>query len=51
MYDLGVVTHLAERGEGVAYVQDFIAKNQRRHGGLVAAQRRSVARRLWILPN
>lgn len=39
MYDLGVVTHLAERGEGVDYARDFIAKNQRRHGGLVGAQR------------
>lgn len=39
MYDLGVVTHLAEKGEGLACVQDFIAKNQRRHGGLVAAQK------------
>lgn len=39
MYDLGVVTHLAEKDEGVAFVQDFIAKNQRRHGGLVAAQK------------
>ena len=39
MFDLGVVTHLAEKGEGVAYVQDFIAKNQRRHGGLVSAQK------------
>ena len=39
MSDLGVGTHLAERGEGVDYVRDFIAKNQRRHGGLVGAQR------------
>lgn len=38
MYDLGIVTHLAEPGEGEAAVRDFIAKSDRRHAGLVSAR-------------
>lgn len=39
MFDLGIVTHLAEPGEGEAAVRDFIAKANRRHAGLVHARR------------
>ena len=39
MYDMGVVSHLAEPGGGVAAVRDYMAKSARRHGGLVAAKR------------
>lgn len=39
MYELGIVHQLAEPGEGLAAVRDFIAKSDRRHGGLVAARR------------
>ena len=35
MYELGLVHHLAENGEGVAACEDFIRKCQRRHPGLV----------------
>lgn len=39
MYELGIVHQLAEPGEGIAAVRDFIAKSDRRHGGLVNARR------------
>lgn len=39
MFDMGIVTHLAEPGEGEAAVRDFIAKSNRRHAGLVHARR------------
>jgi len=41
MYELGIVQHLAEPGEGEAAVRDFIAKSNRRHAGLVGARRAS----------
>lgn len=41
MYELGIVQHLAEPGEGEAAVRDFIAKSSRRHAGLVGARRAS----------
>jgi DSF synthase len=41
MYDLGIVTHLAEPGQGVAVVREFIHKSDRRHGGLVRSRRAS----------
>jgi DSF synthase len=41
MYDMGIVQHLAEPGEGEAAVRDFIAKSSRRHAGLVGARRAS----------
>lgn len=41
MYDLGIVHQLAEPGEGVAVVREFIAKSARRHAGLVGARRAS----------
>lgn len=39
MYDLGIVHQLAEPGEGIAAVRDFMQKSDRRHGGLVSARR------------
>jgi len=39
MYELGLVHHLAENGEGVAACEDFIRKCQRRHPGLVNARK------------
>ena len=39
MYELGIVHHLAENGEGLAACQDFIKKSERRHPGLVNARR------------
>ncbi|NBC36079.1 enoyl-CoA hydratase [Novosphingobium sp. FSY-8] len=39
MYEMGIVAHLAEPGEGVAAVRDFIAKSARRHSGMVAAKK------------
>ena len=39
MYELGLVHHLAENGEGLAACEEFIRKCQRRHPGLVNARR------------
>ena len=39
MYELGLVHHLAENGEGLAACEDFIKKSERRHPGLVNARR------------
>jgi DSF synthase len=39
MYDLGIVHQLARPGEGVTAVREFMAKSERRHGGLVNARR------------
>jgi DSF synthase len=39
MYDLGLVHQLAEPGEGIAAVRDFIQKSDRRHSGIVNARR------------
>ena len=39
MYDLGLVHHLAEKGEGLNVCRDFIKKSERRHAGLVNARR------------
>jgi DSF synthase len=39
MYELGLVHHLAENGEGVAACQDFIRKAERRHPGLVNSRK------------
>ena len=39
MYDLGLVHHLAEPGEGLAACRDFIKKSDRRHAGLVNARK------------
>jgi len=39
MYELGLVHHLAENGEGLAACEDFIRKSERRHPGLVNARK------------
>ena len=47
MYDLGIVHHLAEPGEGVNAVRDFIKKSERRHAGLVGS--RTAMKQVWQL--
>ena len=47
MYDLGVVHHLAEPGDGVNAVRDFIKKSDRRHAGLVGSRR--AIKHVWKL--
>lgn len=39
MYDLGLVHHLAEKGEGLTVCRDFIKKSERRHAGMVNARK------------
>lgn len=39
MYDLGVVHHLAEPGDGLGACRDFIKRSDRRHAGLVGSRR------------
>lgn len=39
MFEIGIVTHLAEPGEGENAVRDLISKSNRRHAGLVHARR------------
>lgn len=39
MYDLGIVHYIAEPGEGVNTLRDFLGKTDRRHAGLVNAKR------------
>lgn len=41
MHEMGIVHALAEPGEGVAAVRDFMRKSERRHAGLVGARRAS----------
>lgn len=41
MYNLGIVHQLAEPGQGVDAVREFITKSGRRHAGLVGARRAS----------
>lgn len=45
MYELGIVHALAEPGDGVNAVRDFIKKAERRHSGLIGARR--ATRRVW----
>lgn len=47
MYDLGIVNQLAEPGEGVSAVREFIKKSERRHAGLVGARR--AMKEVWQL--
>lgn len=47
MYDLGIVHHIAEPGEGVGAVRDFIKKSERRHAGLVGS--RNAMKEVWQL--
>ena len=39
MYDMGIVNVLAEPGEGVAAVRNYMAKAERKHAGLVGTRR------------
>lgn len=39
MYDLGLVHHLAEAGEGLEACREFIRKSERRHSGLVNSRK------------
>lgn len=39
MYELGIVHHLAEPGEGLSACREFIMKSERKHAGLVAARK------------
>ena len=39
MWELGIVTRVAEPGEGEAVVRDFVAKASRRHAGFLGARR------------
>ena len=39
MYDLGLVHHIAEDGQGEEACRAFLRKSQRRHSGLVASRR------------
>ncbi|QYU70604.1 crotonase/enoyl-CoA hydratase family protein [Leptolyngbya sp. 15MV] len=39
MYDLGIVHHLAENGEGLEACREFIRKSERRHSGLVNSRK------------
>ncbi len=39
MFELGIVHHLAEPGEGLKACRDFIDRSDRRHAGLVNARR------------
>lgn len=41
MYELGIVHALAEPGEGVQAVREFMERSNRRHSGLVGARRAS----------
>ncbi|MEO0589479.1 MAG: crotonase/enoyl-CoA hydratase family protein, partial [Pseudomonadota bacterium] len=47
MHALGIVHALAEPGEGLHAVRDFIRKAERRHAGLVGARR--ATKRVWGL--
>ncbi len=47
MYDLGIVHALAEPGDGVNAVRDFIKKSDRRHAGLVGSRR--AMKEVWQL--
>ena len=41
MFDLGIVHHLAEPGEGLDACREFIDRSERRHSGLVNARKAS----------
>lgn len=47
MYDMGLVHALAEPGDGVNAVRDFIKRSDRRHAGLVGS--RKAIKRVWKL--
>lgn len=41
MYEMGLVSVLAEPGEGLAATREFVSRTSRRHAGMVAAKRAS----------
>lgn len=45
MYELGLVHQIAEPGEGLSAVREFIKKSERRHSGLVGAQQ--AMKKVW----
>ena len=47
MFEMGLVDVIAEPGDGVRAVRDFIKKSDRRHAGLVGA--RQATKRVWQL--
>ena len=47
MYDLGIVHHLAEPGDGINACREFIKKSDRRHAGLVGS--RKAMKMTWHL--
>lgn len=47
MYEMGIVHALAEPGDGVNAVRDFIKRSDRRHAGLVGS--RKAIKRVWDL--
>lgn len=47
MYELGIVHALAEPGDGVGAVRDFLKKSERRHAGLVGSRR--AMKEVWQL--
>ena len=47
MYDLGIVHHLAENGDGLNACREFIKKSHRRHSGLVNSRR--ATKEVWHL--
>jgi len=47
MYDLGIVHHLAENGQGLNACREFIKKSDRRHAGLVNSRR--ATKTVWNL--
>lgn len=47
MYELGIVHHLAEPGDGVNACREFIRKSERRHAGLVGS--RKAMKHAWHL--
>ncbi|MDJ0642968.1 MAG: crotonase/enoyl-CoA hydratase family protein [Erythrobacter sp.] len=47
MYEMGVVHALAEPGDGVNAVRDFVKRSERRHAGLVGSRR--AIKQVWNL--
>ena len=47
MYDLGIVHHIAEDGQGEEACREFLKRSQRRHSGLVASRR--AMKTAWAL--
>ena len=47
MYDMGIVHHLAENGDGLNACREFIKKSDRRHAGLVNSRKATKA--VWAL--